>query len=219
IVDQVPAPLPQDDAVVAAGLIFRDITRGDVRQKAGKTQDNAGEVLSWGVVRLIQAMSPVTNNDIFLDVGAGVGNILAQVAIATSVRACVDIEVRSDLCQLAERCLHRFVGRFPHLGKVVIKKTDVRDVSFSSNPATRDATLVFANFFLFEEDAKLVLARELATLSKARLLAVTLRFCPRHRKSCTKAFCLRWKLADEIFVSCSWMADRVPVYLYSTNAK
>ncbi|KAE9339757.1 hypothetical protein PR003_g10850 [Phytophthora rubi] len=43
---------------------------------------------------MMDALEPLTERDIFLDVGAGIGNVLAQVALATKVSKCIGVEVR-----------------------------------------------------------------------------------------------------------------------------
>ncbi|KAG6969148.1 hypothetical protein JG688_00005462, partial [Phytophthora aleatoria] len=56
-------------------------------------------------------VGPVWANDIFLDIGCGIGNIVAQFALQTPVRSCIGVEIRSDLwclgCQL--------ISRFPNV--------------------------------------------------------------------------------------------------------
>ncbi|ETP29368.1 hypothetical protein F442_21474 [Phytophthora nicotianae P10297] len=82
----------------------------------------------------------------------------------TAVSICVGIEMRGNLCRLGLRCIQDHTEQYQLLNKVVLKIADVRDVPISSQPLMRDATLVFTNIFLFEEDAKLVVARELTTI-------------------------------------------------------
>ncbi|OWY91055.1 Histone methylation protein [Phytophthora megakarya] len=82
---------------------------------------------------------------------------------------------------------------------------------------TRDATAIFANTFLFEESAKLVIARELRAMAKARAVASTSSFIPRHHASCSQPFCQTWKLKRYVMVSCNWKVALYPFYLYRQN--
>ncbi|EEY59313.1 uncharacterized protein PITG_20991 [Phytophthora infestans T30-4] len=99
--------------------------------------------------------------DVFLDVGSGVDNVLAQVALTTNVRTCIGTELRREL--------------------VLLKQVDVGDVSMSRHSPLCEATIVFANIFLFEEDAKLIVSRELSAMPEAWVIVSTSLFGPRHR--------------------------------------
>ncbi|KAF1777448.1 histone H3-K79 methyltransferase [Phytophthora cactorum] len=110
--------------------------------------------------KITQTIGPLHPSDVFLDVGAGIGNVLLQVALTTSVKTCVGFEMRAE--------------------KVVMIPTDVRDAALPCRVPTRDATTNLANMFLFEEDAKLIVARKLSTMHSARLIITTSPFCPRH---------------------------------------
>ncbi|EEY59348.1 uncharacterized protein PITG_11355 [Phytophthora infestans T30-4] len=152
--------------------------------------------------------------DVFLDVGAGVGSVLAQVALTTKVRTCIGIEVRRDLVSLGRRCMQQLRKQYPRLSKVLLKQVDVRDVSMSRHSPSCEATIVFANIFLFEEDAKLIVSRELSAMPEARVIVSTSLFCPRHRSSCSEPYCKSWKLDHQLEVQCSWKATPHPIYIY-----
>ncbi|ETO71045.1 hypothetical protein F444_12544, partial [Phytophthora nicotianae P1976] len=62
---------------------------------------------------------PLDEEDVFLDVGAGVGNILAQVALTTDARLCVGIEFRRDLVSLGQRSLHQQLKIQPRMDNVM----------------------------------------------------------------------------------------------------
>ncbi|KAE8954893.1 hypothetical protein PR002_g31962 [Phytophthora rubi] len=134
-------------------------------------------------------MEPLDERDVFLDVGAGIGNVLAQVALTTKVSRCIGVEVH-------------------------VMAADVRDVLLSIQAPTSDATVIFASYFLFEETAKLVVARELGEMPKARYIASTSLFCPRHSLRCQQPFCARWKITQELKVACSWKSALTSLYIY-----
>ncbi|KAE8966012.1 hypothetical protein PF011_g28088 [Phytophthora fragariae] len=136
--------------------LFSEITANDIRQKSGRRENNAGELLPSGVADMLAAMEPLDERDVFLDVGAGIGNVLVQVALTTKVSRCIGVEVRGELCSLATRHIQRHAHAYPLLRKVHLMAADVRDVLLSIQAPTSDATVIFANYFLFEETAKLV---------------------------------------------------------------
>lgn len=72
--------LSQQEAIRAVSSVFGDVRASDIRQQAGRTQDNAGEllVLPSGVAAMLAAMGPLNECDVFLDVGAGIGNVLCN---------------------------------------------------------------------------------------------------------------------------------------------
>ncbi|EEY54434.1 uncharacterized protein PITG_08077 [Phytophthora infestans T30-4] len=88
------------EAAEAEDIIFGSISAHDVRQPVRRTYDNAGEVLPSGVTLRLATVGALGEAIGFLDVGAGVGNVLAQVALTTKVRTCIGIELRRDLISL-----------------------------------------------------------------------------------------------------------------------
>ncbi|ETO85664.1 hypothetical protein F444_00699 [Phytophthora nicotianae P1976] len=56
-----------EQAAEAVDAIFSSISAYDVRQQAGRTYDNAGEVLPSGVALLLATVGPLDEEDVFLD--------------------------------------------------------------------------------------------------------------------------------------------------------
>ncbi|KAG2814354.1 hypothetical protein PC113_g9942 [Phytophthora cactorum] len=150
--------LPLPDAIRVLASVFSDITARDIRQDAGRTQNNAGELLPPGVAAMIKALGPLSKHDIYLVVDTGIGNVLAQVALTTCISKCIGVEVRPELCALGAQHIQRHADSFPFLRKVVMKAADVRDVLLSVQSPTCEATIIFTTYFLFKESAKLVVA-------------------------------------------------------------
>lgn len=140
--------------------------------------------------------------------------MLAQVALTTTTRKCIGVELREELCSLAKQHIQNHITAYPLLRKVTMIPADVRDVVLSVQAPASEATVIFANYFLFEEAAKLVVARELSAMPNARIIASTSRFCPRHRANCSQPFCSRWKLVREQQVECSWKSSLTSLYIY-----
>ncbi|KAF4129248.1 Histone methylation protein DOT1 [Phytophthora infestans] len=110
--------------------ISSDVSAADVRQQAGKPEKNAEELLPATVSRIIRAAGPVNSGDIFLDVGAGVGNVAAQFALQTLARQCLDIEKRVEIVRRASECLRSHASRLILLHKVQVLHGDVWTLPF-----------------------------------------------------------------------------------------
>ncbi|KAF1773517.1 histone H3-K79 methyltransferase [Phytophthora cactorum] len=203
------------EATQALTILFSDVGANEVRQQARQVHGNAGEVLPPGVAELIETMGPINTDDIFLDIGSGIGNVLVQFALTTCIRACIGIEIRSELCELAERRIRRYADEFPLLKKVTMLASDVRDAALSTRSPMRDATIVFANNFLFQESTKLTISRELCEMTSARTLAVSCFVCPRHRSTCAETFCATWIFERKIEVLCNLLLRYNPQSNYS----
>ncbi|KAG4041206.1 hypothetical protein PC123_g23274 [Phytophthora cactorum] len=160
LLEQLTTLLTVPDAISVVTTMFSNITTSDIRQESGKTYNNAGELLPSGLATMIAVKVPLDENDVFLDVGAGIGNVLAQVALTTKVSTCLGVEMRRDLCSLSVRHMRHHADAYPLHRNVVMASADVRDVSLSSQAPISKATIILANYFLFEKAAKLVLARE-----------------------------------------------------------
>ncbi|KAG6950094.1 hypothetical protein JG688_00014331 [Phytophthora aleatoria] len=120
---------------------------------------------------------------------AGIGNV---VALTTTVGVCIGVEVRAELSKLSEGRSQEHLETFPHLCKIRVISLDVRDAFLSSRSPLCEATLVFANNFLFEDEGNLVLAHELCEMRRVRVVATIRLFCPRHRAPFTQPFCTKW---------------------------
>ncbi|KAL3664863.1 hypothetical protein V7S43_010041, partial [Phytophthora oleae] len=69
----------------AVTVIFAKVPREVVAQGANRMPNrNAGELMPSGIPSLLRELGGLIENDIFLDIGAGVGNVIAQVALGTN---------------------------------------------------------------------------------------------------------------------------------------
>ncbi|EEY68998.1 uncharacterized protein PITG_05161 [Phytophthora infestans T30-4] len=108
----------------------------------------------------------VHRDDVFLDIGAGLGNAAAQ----------------ND-------------WRLLLLHKLFLSQGDALDTPLSSRLPFQRASIFFLNDFLFDELAKLVVQEQLYMMPRVRLIVSMSRYCPRHRDSCRRRFCSKWRLA------------------------
>ncbi|KAG1691883.1 hypothetical protein DVH05_026044 [Phytophthora capsici] len=155
-------PLLASQAEMAVHDIYRSVSAADIRQEAGKTDENAGEMLPTAVTSILQMIGEVQQEDVFLDVGAGLGHVVAQVALQTNAHRCLGIEKRHDVVSAGARCVRSHVSLFGHLRKALVLAGDVLDTPLSTRAPFKAATLIFLNDFLFTEEAKLVVQEELS---------------------------------------------------------
>ncbi|ETN24156.1 hypothetical protein PPTG_00592 [Phytophthora nicotianae INRA-310] len=73
------------------------VSAADIRQGAGKPDENAGELLPTAVSSVIQMIGDISEDDVFLDVEAGLGNIVARFTLQTNAGQCLGIEKRAEV--------------------------------------------------------------------------------------------------------------------------
>eukprot|EP00644_Phytophthora_capsici_P019582 jgi/Phyca11/52778/gw1.859.2.1 len=112
--------------------IYRSVSAADIRQEAGKTDGNAGEMLPTAVTSILQMIGEVRQEDVFLDVGAGLGHVVAQVALQTNAHRCLGIEKRHDVVSSGARCVRSHVSLFGHLRRGLVLTGDVLDTPLST---------------------------------------------------------------------------------------
>lgn len=183
----------------AIGDIFRGVSAADVRQQTGKRDENTGEMLHSTVSSVIIMIGDVDQDDIFLDIGGGLGNVAAQFATQTNARQYVGIEKRPELVRRGGLCLRSRANQFLLLHKVILCHGDVLETPLSSATPFQDASIIFLNDFLFDETAKVSVSQQLFLMLRARVIVSTSCYCPRHRTSCRSSFCDKWKLVDYVW--------------------
>ncbi|KAF4044978.1 hypothetical protein GN244_ATG02685 [Phytophthora infestans] len=134
----------------------------------GSTSDNTGAFPPVDVAKLILEIAPSQEADVVFNVGAGTRNVTAQVAPITPAASC-SVEARHDVCSIGKNARKYAWGRFHKR----IESAHKRDVDTSSRLSVCHAIFVLANTFLFEEDTELVVGRELGSLWRTRVVAVT----------------------------------------------
>ncbi|OWY93703.1 LOW QUALITY PROTEIN: hypothetical protein PHMEG_00036805 [Phytophthora megakarya] len=85
--------------------------RRDVR--VTKRHLNVGEITMEAISKLIEVAN-FEDNDVFLDVGSGIGNVLVQVALQTRAARAIGIEIQSSLVTKAMELITDASTRFPH---------------------------------------------------------------------------------------------------------
>ncbi|GMF39070.1 unnamed protein product [Phytophthora fragariaefolia] len=211
---QIMPILSPSSAEEAVTSMFADVLRAAVGYDGGSSHLNVGEVLSSGVTVLLQELGDVDSSDVFLGIGSGLGNVIAQVVLATKMSKAIGVEVRADIYRLGVE----MIARSPH-GRQVNERAelyckDIAGLCISRLPPYELATIVFWNNLLFEPVTIEYVKRELADMLRARFIVCTASVCPRHREPCISAFCSSFELFKEVYIACSWKAETLRAYVY-----
>jgi hypothetical protein len=176
------------DVQYQAWDIFSTVRASDIRQASGKTEHNAGELSAIGTSMMIQACG-LTHEDVFVDIGSGIGNVVAQVALETSVKAAIGVEIRGDLARIGSDLIKRFQHQYKRLQAVCIHSADICAFNWKDFHDFQQATVLYCHNTLFKPEAQLVLEQLCCQLSRLKLVILQQPFCHRHRPTCGQVFC------------------------------
>ncbi|GMF30474.1 unnamed protein product [Phytophthora fragariaefolia] len=179
---------------------------------------NAGEILPQGITKLLDELreiGPIDERDVFLDIEAGLGNIVVHVALATTVQRSIGIELREDVARFAR------IGENVHgrrlRSRLLMLCGDVVEAKLSRCLQYEQATIVYWNDVLFEPHVIEIVKEHLSYRSGIRFFVSTVQMCPRHREPCFSGFCLLFELFKEATLPCSWKVDSQKVFIYRST--
>ncbi|OWZ18590.1 hypothetical protein PHMEG_0007293 [Phytophthora megakarya] len=189
---------------------------------------NVGEITMEAISKLIEVAN-FEDNDVFLDVGSGIGNVLVQVALQTRAARAIGIEIQSSLVTKAMELITDAPTRFPHLLKIKSYEAVIRTITrgmkcFEPTSLAEPELLVLSTTTLlchdvvFEEDANLAVRDLCVVLPFLRLVALTTSVCSRHRSSCLNPFCQIWELTTTLQVPMTYSSSLRQLYMYTTRA-
>ncbi|ETP44150.1 hypothetical protein F442_09226, partial [Phytophthora nicotianae P10297] len=194
--------------------IFADVPRGTVAHKGDTPHLNVGEVLPAGVTTLLGELGDIDSSDIFFDIGAGLENIVTQVALATRVPKAIGIELRSQVYSVGVEMIARSSLGRQASSRIELYCNDITSVCFSRILPFDAATIVFWNNILFEPATIEYVKREISMMAAVRLFVCSAPICPRHRDHCFSQFCSTFEQFKETDILCSWKAEPQRVYFY-----
>lgn len=118
------------------------------RTKAGfnRMHYTYGEILPSSVSYFIKELK-IAENDVFLDIGSGIGRMVIQVALEAKVKAARGVELSSYRHEQADVALAEIQKQGALDGKSVVNF--INDDIFNVN--LRDVTVVFANSLCYDE--------------------------------------------------------------------
>jgi hypothetical protein len=177
-----------DDTQLAIDEIFRTVTKSDVNQSGARQHENVGELTVTGVTMLVNECT-LTEKDVFVDVGSGIGNVITQVALKTAVHKCIGVEIRVDTALLSRRLIEAHAYKYPNIRKVHIYPEDICKVDITTN-MWQQATVLYSHNTLFDGLTLVGLEALCCKLRSLRIVILQEPFCHRHRPRCTREFCL-----------------------------
>ena len=199
-------------------IIFSKISQMDVVQSSGSPHKNAGEVTPFGLTRLMSMIpEQVTSDDVFCDIGAGIGNIVAQVALQTPIKLCVGIELRKELVQLGQKAIKKFVPTYPELSRVWLKQGDICALPWHIQAQLQACTIVFANSVLFDAGAVQKIEDMVCFADRVRVVVVGHTPCGRqgrHSSRCSRLFCAMYKLHATIPIQVHWTSALIDFHVF-----
>lgn len=207
-------PLTAIESEQAVASIFATIIESDIRQAAGRTEYNAGEMSTSGVTCLIDRCQ-LQHQDVFIDIGSGIGNVIAQVVLQSCVAQTIGIEIRTDVASLGSAAITNATHQYPRLAQAINQEGDVIELAKEWSFVIC-STVLYANNFVFTPEANLALQHLCCVLPALRMIALVARVCPRHQTRCTKEFCMLWcEDAEPLTVRTEYRHRPVALYVYT----
>jgi SAM-dependent methyltransferase len=150
------------------GIDGFDIPSHDVRAVArSKGSSTYGELMPAATLRLFEALE-LDRDDVFYDLGAGVGKVVLLAAATTPVGRAIGVELARSRCDQAERAFAAARRAGLATGRRArIVHADLLDVDLDLD----DATVAYTCSTAFSTRFMRKLTKRLATLPRLRLLA------------------------------------------------
>jgi ribosomal protein S9 len=196
-------PMKEDEAVLFLVDLFASVPKAVVRHSGKNVDLNTGELSVVGTTKLINFIGDITKYDVFLDVGSGIGNVIAQMAVQTAVARSIGIEIRDDVANVGAKLIADKAQKFSLLRKVDVIVADVKSVDLKRFQGNKP-TVFFSNNRLFKPLNNLAMENMILEMTQLRLIVLGTSFCIRHRASCRREFCLLWELDQTIELPVTW---------------
>lgn len=206
-----PPPIMTEDAWSCIDSLFASVPKRLVHQRSGRAYENVGEVVPRGVSKLIAAVGHITDRDIFLDVGAGLGNIVCQVALETRSSLCIGIEIQKQLVDAAVEMISNAARQLTLLRKVTLVAGDFRHCDL------QQPTILYSANKLFTSECNSALLRVICSLQSLHTVVLSMHPCPRHTPRCFDEFCMLWTLDKAISVDVSYSSSLLTFYMFKRH--
>ena len=212
------APRLIADATIDEAMlkILGSVEKSTVRQPTGRRDENVGELSVSAVKQMIGAIK-LTPDDVFLDVGCGLGNIAIQVALQTTAKKSVGVDMRQDVAEFGKRMVLRHWTSFPGLQRVFLFVGDVRVLNLAEDVRTQDTTVLYCHNTVFATASNLAIRRVCCDLKSLRAVVLAAVLCPRHRVSCYDEFCTMWSLTNTLKAEVTYKSREVDLYVYERS--
>ncbi|GMF23299.1 unnamed protein product [Phytophthora fragariaefolia] len=167
--------------------IFENVPRVLVTRDCNTPHRNVGEKLPQGITILLDELrkiDPIDERNVFLDIGAGLGNIVVHVALATTDQRAIGIELREDVYQLGLQMIGENVHGRRLRSRLLIICGDVAEAKLSRYLPYEQANIVYWNNVLFEPHVIEIVKEHLSYMSDIRIFVSTVQIYPRNRELC-----------------------------------
>ncbi|GMF43332.1 unnamed protein product [Phytophthora fragariaefolia] len=134
-------------------------------------QEAAGD--SARVETILREIGSIDERDVLLDIGAGLGNIVVHVALATTVQRAIDIELREGVYQLGLQMIRENVHGRRLRSRILMICGDVAEAKLSRCLPYEQATTVYWNNVLFEPHVISIVKEHLSYMSEIRFFVST----------------------------------------------
>ncbi|KAI3420327.1 hypothetical protein GPALN_003636 [Globodera pallida] len=188
-----------------------------------------GETSFERMKMIIDEIKP-TENDVFVDLGSGVGQLVIQMAGGSQVQKAVGIEIANLPADFARKLESEFKKWMSWFGRQFrpfqLKHGDFLNEEYR-RLITEEATIIFVNNFAFQSDLELRIKRELLSdLKQGTRIISTKPYVPLNKQGA-----ITDRQLNDISVitdvaemkacpnPCSWTSAYVPYYLHTINRK
>lgn len=139
-----------------------EISKSEVAAvRASRGDPTYGELTPAGVDRLLRELEP-TPDDVFYDLGSGIGKVVLQVAMSVPIARCVGVELSASRCRLARTALRRARRR----GLILARRTVIRHGDLLAEPID-DATMVYTCSTAYSLRFMAMIARKLRSVPRS----------------------------------------------------
>lgn len=216
LIEQIEPLEPYTDTGTIYRLVdrlFEGVGPGHIRQPGGQPDYNTGEIAMVGVSSLLECFGLVCDTDVFLDVGCGIGNVVAQVALESRFRLAIGVEMRETVLAMGKQLIDDQKKTERRLQKTRFIDADIRNDGFLNTPPIQETTHLYCHNLVFSEESNMALER-LVEMPSLHAVVVSRAFCPRHRPSCKKVFCIMWTLKETLHVPMTYTTTPAALYVY-----
>lgn len=187
--------------------IYTDINGFSIDQSERKFIEQQGGNPTYGEITFQSTKDLIdhlqlTCEDVFFDLGSGVGKICCQVALTTPARA-IGIELSATRCQLAQKAKQCLIDKkaCTNSAKLEFYEQNILDANLEP------ATVIFACSTCFSEQLMQTLTQKLEALPKLKRIVTLKELAPTTRFTLSKTFHLPM----------TW-SENTPVHIYEKKA-
>jgi hypothetical protein len=197
----------------AIDKIFGHLTRSDVRQPSGKVHLNAGELAPVGVSLMLEELD-LSTQDVFLDVGSGIGSVLAQVVMQSPVFRAIGLEIQDELAKKSREAIREATNEFQRLHLIHVITGDIKDLTPETEKNLQTATVMYSNNLCFDPADDLYLDEFACKAERLRCVITSKSFCTRCTDQCPKTFCKIWKETKTVNAQVCWTDTPIQLFIY-----